>query len=205
MLGKSDNYIVAHPGINDGLTIRQIIFGEAPKTVFETMMRHEQVHPVQHIDEFKERAGTRDRITLGLYRTQAPEDKPLAYIAVALTNGIVGSMRDILGTTRQVSAIPDTAIFYSINRTDGGAEKQIKPGAALIEHLFPYMQEHYPNVKTPSTLSPVPGLVGWLKQRLPLGVSPLDEHEARAFATVPEKSCRQEWTKISDAVLNHVG
>jgi len=184
------------------LAIRPIIYGQSPAGFFDLMKANETVHPVASIADFRERAGTGDRITLGLFRNNEPE-KPLAYIAVALTKGIVGSMRDILGPERQVAANPDTAIFYSINRTDGGAEKQIKPGAALIEHLFPYMQENYPHITQQSTLSPVPGLVKWLGQRLPEGPAPKDVHEANAFKAVGAELGRQ-WRDLKEAVLNPV-
>lgn len=182
------------------LSIRPIIYGQSPAGFFDLMKANETVHPVASVADFRERAGTGDRITLGLFRNGEPE-KPLAYIAVALTKGIVGSMRDILGPERQVAAHPDTAIFYSINRTDGGVEKQIKPGAALIEHLFPYMAQNYPHITQQSTLSPVPGLVKWLGLRLPDGPEPKDQREETAFKAVGSEIGRQ-WRELKEAVLN---
>ena len=59
----------------------------------------------------------------------------------------------------------DTAIFYSISNTQKGLQG-ISFGNFLIKRVVEDLRRDLPNLKTYSTLSPIPGFAGWLKDRL---------------------------------------
>jgi len=101
------------------------------------------------------------------------DNEPLVFVEVALVNAISNNIQDILGdkqflkTTRDppTSFTPTTAIFYSISSTQAGLSG-IDLGNFLIKQVVSKMKAEFPSVKTFSTLSPMPGFLNWLFNKI---------------------------------------
>jgi hypothetical protein len=65
----------------------------------------------------------------------------------------------------------DTAIFYAITSTQDGLSG-VDLGQLLIKRVVKELQQEFPNLKTFSTLSPIPTLRPWLESRLSLEMNP---------------------------------
>jgi malonyl-CoA decarboxylase len=121
----------------------------------------DMVHPMNRLEEMGDRLGV-DRRCFALYHLAMPNE-PVVFIEVALTIGITRSIHDIIGkqTEKEKKSMNfDTAIFYSINNTQNGLAG-IGLGKLLIFQVVDLLKRTVPEVKTFSTLSPIPGF--WKK------------------------------------------
>jgi len=91
-------------------------------------------------------------------------DEPLVFVEVALCRGIPKSVQDVLKDDRDEldSANADTAVFYSISNCQKGL-RGISFGNFLIKQVVSDLSQELPRLKTFVTLSPIPGLVRWMK------------------------------------------
>jgi malonyl-CoA decarboxylase len=122
---------------------------------------HDMVHPMNRLEEMGDRLGI-DRRCFALYHLAMPNE-PVVFIEVALTKGITRSIHEIIGpqTEKEKKSLSfDTAIFYSINSTQNGLAG-IGLGKLLIFQVVDFLKTTVPEVKTFSTLSPIPGF--WKK------------------------------------------
>ena len=71
-----------------------------------------------------------------------------------------------------------TAIFYSISNTQAGL-RGVSFGDSLIKRVVETLKGEFPRLKTFATLSPIPGLRGWLTKNLRTLIERL-EPKARA-------------------------
>ena len=84
-------------------------------------------------------------------------DKPVAVLCVAYTQGLPNNIDDILDTDSPVSLVADHAIFYSVFRTNEPSNTQ-NAGAKLIREAAKWIKENVPQVKNYVTMSPIPNL-----------------------------------------------
>ncbi len=103
--------------VKNAFNFSQIIWGQEDESVFQYIQRHEIVHPFQNVDDFKERAGTEDRLCFALSHKERPY-LPLIYVVVALTRGFEGSISNIIGPEARHANNPDTATLYSIDNCE---------------------------------------------------------------------------------------
>ena len=91
-------------------------------------------------------------------------DEPLIFVEVALTRGIPGSVQALLAEDRDVllAEDTDTAVFYSISNCQAGLAG-VSFGNSLIKQVVTDLSMALPGLRTFVTLSPIPGLVRWLK------------------------------------------
>jgi malonyl-CoA decarboxylase len=84
---------------------------------------------------------------------------------VALTEAIPGAIAPLLAEDRPPVAIDRarTAVFYSISNTQRGLGG-ISFGSFLIKQVVEELQRELPRLENFVTLSPVPGLMQWLKE-----------------------------------------
>jgi hypothetical protein len=124
------------------------------------LKEHDLVHPMASLEEMGDRLGE-DRRCFALYHLSMPEE-PVVFIEVALTKGIVNSIHDVIGdqiAQKNRKGKPDTAIFYSINNTQNGLSG-LGLGKVLIFQVVEALKRGNLEIKTFSTLSPIPGFWG---------------------------------------------
>lgn len=140
-----------------GFLFLQEITQDSPYRQIRFLKEHDMVHPMASLEEMGNRLGE-DRRCFSLYHRAMPEE-PVVFIEVALTKGIARSIHDIIGEDRgkeRKKGTPDTAIFYSINNTQNGLAG-LGLGKVLIFQVVEALKRGHPEVKTFSTLSPIPG------------------------------------------------
>ncbi len=129
--------------------------------ILEKIIAYEAVHAIDTWDELRARLAPPDRRCFAFFHPAMPDD-PLIFVEVALTQGIVGTIQQILRPDRPALAADsaDTAIFYSISNCQPGLAG-VSFGAFLIKQVAADLKAELPGLKTFCTLSPVPGLVKW--------------------------------------------
>src|SRR4051812_7375247 len=93
--------------------------------------------------------------------------EPLIFVEVALVKGLAGSVQGLLDEKAPLldPREADTAIFYSISNCQDGLAG-VSFGNFLIKRVVEELSAEFRNLKTFATLSPIPGLRGWLDKRL---------------------------------------
>jgi len=134
---------------------------DTPYRQISFLKEHDMVHPMTTVEDMARRLG-KDRLCYALYHVLMPEE-PIVFIEVALTEGIVGSIKEIMEPPERQR--PNTAIFYSINNTQQGLAG-LGLGKVLIGKVVEEIRRKYPNIKNFATLSPIPGL--WRRYFEPL-------------------------------------
>src|SRR3546814_14375844 len=112
-------------------------------------------------------------------------DEPLAFVEVALMQGMASSIQALLDE-KAPKADPqqaDAAIFYSISNTQKGL-RQVSFGDYLIKRVVQTLSREFPKLRTFATLSPIPGFRRWLAA-LP--------EPAAADASPERRGGRKEW------------
>ena len=143
------------------LDLRQIDWN-SPASLLEKLIAYEAVHAIRSWDDLRNRLDS-DRRCFALFHPRMP-DEPLAFVEVALTKGLAGSVQSLLDEQAPISDPKDanTAIFYSISNTQPGLQG-ISFGDYLIKMVVRELSSDFPNLKVFATLSPVPGLRRWLE------------------------------------------
>ncbi len=145
----------------DFLELKNITWDDTPAAVLEKLIEYEAVHAIAGWEDLKNRLDS-DRRCFAFFHPRMPEE-PLIFVEVALVNGIAGNVQDLLDETAplQNPDAADTAIFYSISNAQQGLAG-ISFGNFLIKRVVGQLREDLPNLRTFSTLSPVPGFRKWL-------------------------------------------
>lgn len=149
---------------NRGFLTMQSIDWSSPASLLERLIRYESVHDINSWAELRLRLDPRDRRCFAFFHPAMP-DEPLIFVEVALTSGIPENIQALLASDRM--AIEDTAAttatFYSINNCQPGLAG-ISFGHFLIKQVAADLKRELPNLKCFVTLSPVPGLMNWLRK-----------------------------------------
>lgn len=144
------------------LYLEEITLDSAYKQI-ELIKNNDLVHPMSSIEEMGQRLG-RDRRCFALYHRLLPFE-PIIFIEVALTEGLVKEVREIMNSKERGEGRSDTAIFYSINNTQNGLAG-LGLGKILIGKVVEYLKKENEKIKNFATLSPVPGF--WIRYLEPL-------------------------------------
>lgn len=113
----------------------------------------------------KQRLG-RGRLCFAFFHKSMPGE-PLVFIKVALTREVSSNVQTILQAEihdKDITGV-NTAIFYSISATQPGLSG-VDLGNFLIKRVVRELKALYPDVRTFSTLSPIPNFRSWLDTRL---------------------------------------
>ncbi len=147
---------------NRGFLVPVRIDWNTSATILEKIIAYEAVHAIHDWEALRQRLAPADRRCFAFFHPAMP-DEPLIFVEVALTKGLAGSIQDVLAPDRDPLApeAADTAIFYSISNCQAGLAG-ISFGAFLIKQVAADLKADLPNLRTFSTLSPVPGLAHWL-------------------------------------------
>lgn len=134
---------------------------DSPAALLEKLIAYEAVHKIESWSDLRNRLDS-DRRCYALFHPRMPAE-PLAFVEVALVNGMSDNVQALLDETAPLAnpADADTAIFYSISNTQRGL-KGVSFGEYLIKRVVAELTRDFPELKTFATLSPVPGFRVWL-------------------------------------------
>ena len=137
----------------------------SPASLLEKLIEYESVHAIKSWDDMKNRLDT-DRRCYGFFHPNMPNE-PLIFVQVALVDGISENVEVLLDETKPAvdPKVANTAIFYSISNAQRGLDG-ISFGNFLIKQVVEELIKELPNLKTFSTLSPIPGFSVWLKGQI---------------------------------------
>ena len=146
------------------LNLRRIDW-KTPAHILEKLIAYESVHAIQNWDDLRRRLA-RDRRCYAFYHPAFGEDEPLIFVEVALVDHLADNVQSLLNLEESIGdpTKANSAIFYSINNCQPGL-KGISLGNFLIKQVVADLQTDLPNLKTFSTLSPIPGFVKWMKKK----------------------------------------
>lgn len=181
------------------LQVRQLDWN-SPAALLEKLMEYEAVHVISSWRDMRQRLEW-DRQCYAFFHPVLP-DEPLIFIEVALVKGLAPSIQALLDENRSDihPEEADTAIFYSISNAQSGL-KGISFGPFLIKKVVNSLSHTLPNLKTFSTLSPIPGFRRWLEQLLADATS---EQDKDSFATVLEEAAQILGVEADlDSVIDH--
>ncbi|MDE2605335.1 MAG: malonyl-CoA decarboxylase [Burkholderiales bacterium] len=139
---------------------------DSPASLIEKLIKYEAVHDIRSWADLKNRLDS-DRRCYGFFHPKL-EGEPLIFVEVALTDAISDSITPLLDETAAAADLrkATTAIFYSISNCQPGL-RGVSFGDALIKRVVETLKEEFPRLKTFATLSPIPGLRGWLGKQVP--------------------------------------
>ena len=132
-----------------------------PAAILEKLIHYEAVHKIRSWSDLKNRLQT-DRRCFAFFHPRMP-DEPLIFVQVALVKELSDNIQTLLDETAPLEDPfeANTAIFYSITNAQLGLAG-VGFGDFLIKRVAADLKEELPNIKTFSTLSPIPGLRKWL-------------------------------------------
>ena len=165
-LGALDRDIVhlLSSWFNRGFLVLRRIDWSSPANILEKIIRYEAVHEIRDWNDLRRRIDPADRRCYAFFHPTLV-DEPLIFVEVALTEAIPGAIAPLLAEDRPSVAIDRarTAVFYSISNTQRGLGG-ISFGSFLIKQVVEELQREMPRLENFVTLSPVPGLMQWLKE-----------------------------------------
>ena len=152
---------------NPGFLVLHPIDWSTPASVLEKIIAYEAVHEITSWDALRARLAPEDRRCFAFFHPRMPEE-PLIFVEVALTDTIPGNIADVLQIDRQITSkdTASTAVFYSISNCQAGLAG-ISFGNFLIKRVAQELRLEYPALTTFVTLSPVPGLMRWMRREMP--------------------------------------
>jgi len=142
------------------LDLRRITWSTSA-AILEKLIKYESVHAISSWRDLKNRLRD-DRRCYAFFHPKMV-DEPLIFVEIALVNGISDNVDTLLDVEAPVG-LPekaDTAIFYSISNCQRGLAG-VSFGNFLIKRVVADLAAKLPNLKTFSTLSPIPGFMQWL-------------------------------------------
>ncbi|MEC7048759.1 MAG: malonyl-CoA decarboxylase family protein [Pseudomonadota bacterium] len=152
---------------NPGFLILQPIDWSTPANILEKIIAYEAVHEISSWEDLRARLAPEDRRCFAFFHPSMPEE-PLIFVEVALTDETPGQIAPILRIDRETISgdSASTAVFYSISNCQSGLAG-ISFGNFLIKRVAQELKQEFPDLKRFVTLSPVPGLMRWLRVREP--------------------------------------
>jgi malonyl-CoA decarboxylase len=158
-----DVYRLLSSWFDVGFLDLQRITWRSPATLLEKLTEYEAVHAIRSWSDLKNRL-REDRRCFAYFHPRMP-DEPLIFVEVALVTGISNNIHELLDEKAPAGnpEKADTAIFYSISNCQAGLSG-VSFGNFLIKRVVRDLVSKLPNLKTFSTLSPIPGLLKWLQK-----------------------------------------
>ena len=149
---------------NRGFLVLRPINWSSPAHILEKIITYESVHEIKNWDDLRRRLQPEDRRCFAFFHPAMP-DEPLIFVEVALTKGTPNSIQSVLLENRDAMAAEkaDTAAFYSISNCQAGLAG-ISFGNSLIKTVVQHLLRELPQIRNFVTLSPIPGLVKWLRE-----------------------------------------
>jgi malonyl-CoA decarboxylase len=140
---------------NRGFLRLERISWQTSARILEKLIRYESVHEINGWPDLRRRLEA-DRRCFAFFHP-ALVDEPVIFVEVALSKGLAGDLEPLLDVNAPVldPEKADTAIFYSINNCLAGL-RNVPFGNFLIKQVVTELAAEFPNIRTYSTLSPLP-------------------------------------------------
>ena len=153
---------------NSSFLVLEKIDWSTPANVLEKIIEYEAVHEINSWDDLRARLAPNDRQCFAFFHPLIPED-PLIFVEVALTNQIPESIESVIKIDRNEIEYKEinTAVFYSISNCQDGLAG-ISFGNFLIKKVAHKLKQEISGLDKFVTLSPVPGLMRWMKNKAPV-------------------------------------
>ena len=151
-----------------GLLDLQEITWNSPAALLEKLIEYEAVHEIRSWEDLRSRLDS-DRLCFAFFHNKMVSE-PLIFVEVALANKLSDNIQELLNKDEEKIEPhhANTAIFYSISNTQPGLAG-ISLGNFLIKTVVQKLSADFTDIKHFATLSPVPGLRGWLDPQLAAG------------------------------------
>ncbi len=175
----------------------QRITWQSPAALLEKLVQYEAVHEIRSWDDLKNRLDS-DRRCYAFFHPRMPLE-PLIFVQVALVDALADDVQKLLDINAPLADAnrATTAIFYSISATQEGL-RGVSFGNFLLKRVVEDLQRDFPKLKTFSTLSPIPGLMSWVR-RNPAEAAGVfsDADRKRLLAAGIEDNVEGVWTRLS--------
>jgi len=174
------------------LELRRISW-DSPASLVEKLIKYEAVHDIRSWADVKNRLDS-DRRCYGFFHPRLPGE-PLIFVEVALIKDMAASITPLLDESAAPADLDraTTAIFYSISNTQVGL-RGVSFGDSLIKRVVERLHEEFPRLRTFATLSPIPGLRGWLSKNAPAELLQAWEDAAGFGEKSPHRQALLQWT-----------
>lgn len=153
---------------NPGFLQMRKVDWNSPAQLLEQIIHHEAVHEIDGWDDLRRRLQP-DRRCFAFFHPQLP-DEPLIFVEVALLPEMAGAIAPLID--KKSTPLPPeqfkVAVFYSISNCQPGL-RGVSMGNFLIKRVAEQLKRELPQLRTFCTLSPIPGLMGWLHKALDAG------------------------------------
>ena len=161
------------------LDLRRISW-DSPASLIEKLIEYEAVHDIKSWSDVKNRLDS-DRRCYGFFHPRLP-GVPLIFVEVALVDEMAADIMPLLDEQAAASDLgkATTAIFYSISNTQPGL-RGVSFGDSLIKRVVETLKDEFPKLKVFATLSPIPGLRGWLGRNAAALLDRLSDKERAAL------------------------
>ena len=150
---------------NPGFLQMRKVDWNSPAQLLEQIIRHEAVHEIDGWDDLRRRLQP-DRRCFAFFHPQLP-DEPLIFVEVALLPEMAGAIAPLID--KKSTPLPPeqfkVAVFYSISNCQPGL-RGVSMGNFLIKRVAEQLKRELPQLRSFCTLSPIPGLMGWLHKAL---------------------------------------
>ena len=175
----------------------QRITWQSPAALLEKLVQYEAVHEIRSWDDLKNRLDS-DRRCYAFFHPRMPLE-PLIFVQVALVDALADDVQKLLDINAPLADAnrATTAIFYSISATQDGL-RGVSFGNFLLKRVVEDLQRDFPKLKTFSTLSPIPGLMSWVRRNPADAAGVFTEADRkRLVAAGIEGDVESVWTRLS--------
>ena len=171
---------------------------QSPAALLEKLVRYEAVHEIRSWDDMKNRLDS-DRRCYAFFHPRMPLE-PLIFVQVALVDALADDVQKLLDIHAPLADAgrATTAIFYSISNTQEGL-RGVSFGNFLLKRVVEDLQRDFPKLDTFSTLSPIPGLVAWIRRHSAEAASAFTARDRRQLAAAGvEQIDAAFWNRLAE-------
>lgn len=167
-----------------------------PASILEKLIHYEAVHKIRSWSDLKNRLQT-DRRCFAFFHPRMP-DEPIIFVQVALVKELSDNIQKLLDESAPLEDPfeANTAIFYSITNAQVGLAG-VGFGDFLIKRVVADLKQELPNIRTFSTLSPIPGFRRWLdntqEDKLLLSSEKQSLKEVSGFTSIHDTLSTPNW------------
>lgn len=164
---------------NPGFLQMRKVDWNSPAQLLEQIIHHEAVHQIDGWDDLRRRLQP-DRRCFAFFHPQLP-DEPLIFVEVALLPEMAGAIAPLIDK-KSTPLSPEqfkVAVFYSISNCQPGL-RGVSMGNFLIKRVAEQLKRELPQLRSFCTLSPIPGLMGWLRTLCDQAIDPAQAGSALA-------------------------